>query len=99
LTFPSQIQKQLGIHEIGHSSCVAIKRRKPKSGIATAHTRKKHRTTQRRLGRDGKQIKFDKKYTNVIFGLVNFIIWCKINIDNSIIDLNITIEEIIKRSK
>ena len=37
-----------------------------------------------------------KKDMDLIFCLVNFVIWCKINIDNSVKDLNITFDELIK---
>ena len=44
-----------------------------------------------------KLTEFDpKKDMDLIFGLVNFVIWCKINIDNSVKNLNITFEELIK---
>ncbi len=40
---------------------------------------------------------FDKKKDmDILFGLVNFVIWCKLNIDNSIKKANINLEELIK---
>ena len=41
-------------------------------------------------------LNFDKKDMDILFGLVNFVIWCKLNIDNSIKKANINLEELIK---
>ena len=42
-------------------------------------------------------LNFDKKKDmDILFGLVNFVIWCKLNIDNSIKKANINLEELIK---
>ena len=40
---------------------------------------------------------FDKKKDmDLLFGLINFVIWCKLNIDNSIKKPNLNLEEILK---
>ena len=41
-------------------------------------------------------INFNKKDIDKVFGIVNFIIWCKINLDETIKNYNIKLTDLMK---